>query len=362
MKAMIVTGASSGIGRAVALCAAREGFAIVAVARHAARLEEVAQQIHNLGGMCAVVAVDLRLPSAAPAVVSTALQRYERVDVIVHAAGTAAAGSLLDQTDAQLAEQWEVHVLAPLRLTREALPALHAARGQIFLFGSGVARVPTPGLGGYPAAKAAVRAIAIQMRRELRAERIAVTYVDPGAVDTPLMRRVNLVGSSLRLTISPQRVAERILRTTRSRRARLNVVPWQAAAVVAGELLPAITDRVLERMPRIAGAQPLGKAAAQDAEGEARGLAPSAPSGTLDQALAPLGRRMERVKLPRDFVAALLVPGARLELSEVSMRWAGMPNKNERAAMREVFDALTAAAYLERSGDETWTVLKTARD
>jgi len=100
------------------------------VARRAALLEEVSQEIHAHGGLCAALALDLRLPNAPPAVVSTALQRYGGIEVVVHAAGTIAAGSLLDQTAAQLAEQWEIHVLAPLRLTREALPALRAGRGQ----------------------------------------------------------------------------------------------------------------------------------------------------------------------------------------------------------------------------------------
>lgn len=77
-------------------------------------------------------------------------------------------------------------------------------------------------------------------------------------------------------------------------------------------------------------------------------------------ALEPIARRMERVKLPASFVRSLLVPGATLELNETAMRWAGMPNKNERAALREVFDALQAAGYLEPTGDETWKVVRTA--
>jgi len=69
---------------------------------------------------------------------------------------------------------------------------------------------------------------------------------------------------------------------------------------------------------------------------------------------------MERVKLPASFVASVLVPDSELELNEVAMRWAGMPNKNERAAMREVLEALTAAGYLQPTGEETWTVVRAA--
>ena len=69
---------------------------------------------------------------------------------------------------------------------------------------------------------------------------------------------------------------------------------------------------------------------------------------------------MERVKLTPEFVRKTLVPDADIELNEVAMRWAGMPNKNERAAMREVLDALAAAGYLHPTGDETWKVLRAA--
>ncbi|MBV8726145.1 MAG: SDR family NAD(P)-dependent oxidoreductase [Candidatus Eremiobacteraeota bacterium] len=358
MKAMIVTGASSGIGRAVALAAAKSDFAIVAVGRQGAMLDDLAQQIHAGGGLCTIVPIDLRLPNAAAAVVSTAIQRYERIDAIVHAAGTAASGTLLNQSDAQLADQWEIHVLAPLRMTREALPALRATRGHVFLFGSGVAAVPTPGLGAYPAAKAAVRAIAIQMRRELRGDQVAVTYVDPGAVDTPLMLRAGLRGPAKGLRISPDRVAERIVRSLRYRPRRLKVVPWQSAAVSIGEMFPAIADRVFNRMPHIAGTQPMPPVEEMQTQSV---VAPEAQERkTLDEALEPLKRRLERVRLSREFVASLLVPGTTLQLSEVAMRWAGMPNKNERAATHEVLDALTTAGLLEKSGEERWTVLKSA--
>ena len=69
---------------------------------------------------------------------------------------------------------------------------------------------------------------------------------------------------------------------------------------------------------------------------------------------------MERVKLSPTFVREALVPGATLELNEVAMRWAGMPNNNERAAMHEVLDALATGGYLEPMGDETWKVVRAA--
>jgi hypothetical protein len=69
---------------------------------------------------------------------------------------------------------------------------------------------------------------------------------------------------------------------------------------------------------------------------------------------------MERVKLPPEFLAGLLHPGSDVHLSDAAMRWAGMPNKNERAAMEEALQALADGGFLERTGDESWRVLRSA--
>lgn len=382
MKTMIVTGASSGIGRALALRASNAGFATVLVARNAAALESLAAKIHAGGGLCATLALDIRESGAPAAVVSTAVQRYGRIDVLVNNAGIAAAGNLLQQSDEELQAQWETHVLAPLRLARWALPEVLKTGGQLFFFGSGVARVPTPGLGAYPPAKAAVRALTTQLRRELHGSGVAVTYVDPGAVDTPFMERAGMHGPPKGLTISSQTVADRIVRATHTRPRAVNAAPWQTAAVALGELVPALTDAVLAAFPHLAGAEPLTGntppvmlSLSKHTHEKHHATEPNLPEPVetpietaqqwhveetdFDRALEPLSRRMERVKLPREFIARQLVPGATLELGDVAMRWAGMPNKNERAAVAEVLQALTAAEFLRQTGDETWTVVRT---
>ncbi|MGH7661952.1 MAG: hypothetical protein ACRENA_13695, partial [Vulcanimicrobiaceae bacterium] len=145
----------------------------------------------------------------------------------------------------------------------------------------------------------------------------------------------------------------------------VNAVPWQTAAVMLGEHFPRITDAVLSRTSRIAGTQSV----AHPPDVMVSGGAQSAPesnhsddvpgesdAGTLESVLEPHARKMERSGLRMAFVEGLLEPGAQLELGEVAMRWAGMPNKHERALTLEVLRALESAGYLEASGDETWTV------
>jgi hypothetical protein len=77
-------------------------------------------------------------------------------------------------------------------------------------------------------------------------------------------------------------------------------------------------------------------------------------------ALEPVRRRMERVKLDEAFLRELLVPQTTITLNDAAMRWAGMPNKNERVAMHEVLEALAAAGFLQPDGNERWRVLRSA--
>lgn len=79
---------------------------------------------------------------------------------------------------------------------------------------------------------------------------------------------------------------------------------------------------------------------------------------TFAEALEPVQRRMERVKLPESFVRELLVPETSISLNDAAMRWAGMPNKNERAALHEVLEALAQDGFLQADGAERWRVLR----
>ncbi len=289
------------------------------------------------------------------------MHAFGRIDVLVNNAGAGAHGDLLAQSDAQIEAQWQLHVGAPLRLSRAALPHLERAHGSLVFLGSGVARVPIPAFGSYAVAKAGIRAAAIQLRRELRSRGVAVTYVDPGVVATEFHGSAAIARPQSIRPVSAERVAAAILRGIERRSATVNAVAWQTAGTVAGEMLGTLADPVVERlrMRRVAhdeqqvpAPQP-GPAPAPQPE-----PAPHAAAAPFDDALAPVARRMERVKLPAQFLRDALVPGGTLELNELAMRWAGMPNKNERAALHEALEALAAAGYLESTGEETWSVVR----
>ncbi len=348
MPITIVTGASAGIGAALVRQAAARGWKVLAVARRADRLAQLAAETG-----CATLVADVTARDAASRIVSEAMQRFGGIDVVVNNAGSANPGGLLEQDDAQIERQWQLHVAGPLRIARAALPYVERAHGGFIFMGSGLARVPAPNYGAYAPAKAAVRAAAIQLRRELRPRNVFVTYVDPGVVDTEFSQASGMEPHPAWWHAKPDTVAARILRGIERRAARVNAVPWQTAATVCAEWLPSLADAAMSKLvtkPRIDSASPAPAAVAASPVAE--------ESNAFDAAIEPVRRRMERVKLSEPFVRSLLVPGASVELNEAAMRWAGMPNKNERAALSEVLDALASAGFLEADGDGNWKVLR----
>jgi len=141
----------------------------------------------------------------------------------------------------------------------------------------------------------------------------------------------------------------------------VNAVSWQTAFSALGEWSGTLADPLIIgrfRGRRIAPAPGMTlchpeRERSEQSKDEGR-------RENLQSALEPVARRMERVKLSSGFIREALVPGEQIELNALAMRWAGMPNKNERAALREVLDALESAGYLERMEDETWKVVRAA--
>jgi short-subunit dehydrogenase len=356
MSVIVITGASSGIGRALALRAARAGYDVVAIGRNRTALDALAERVRAENARITVGAHDVAEPASARAIVALARDAFGRIDVLVNNAGHVAVGPLSQQSDAALRAQFGTHVIGPVALVREALPLLRASHGHVFMVGSGVARVPVPGLGAYPPSKAATRSAASILRGELKRDGITMTYVDPGVVDTAFMSRAGLPGAPQAIMATPEDVARKILLAVGTRRRVVNAVPWQTAFVALAELFPAITDFVIERNPALVGIQAAAPQQPALDETPAPALTTEVPPAvgdavSFDEAIEPVRRRMERVKLREEFVRGLLREGDALDAHEVALRWAGMPNKNERAATNEVLDALAAGGFLERDGE-----------
>ena len=130
-RTMIVTGASSGIGAALAELAAARGYRVVVTARRAERLALLVRGIREAGGAAVDVPGDVTTPAMPERLTEAARTAFGSVNVVVNNAGAGAFGALLEQSDAAIDAQWQLNVAAPLRIARAALPYLEAARGQL---------------------------------------------------------------------------------------------------------------------------------------------------------------------------------------------------------------------------------------
>ena len=184
---MLITGASTGIGAATARHAARDGFRVALAARSADRLEGLSREL-NQDGDAIAVSTDVTDFAAQEALVVRTLEAFGRLDVAFANAGFGATRGFLEETPEQWREMVLTNVLGAAYTIRATLPALRetAEQGHVLLTSSVAGRRVLPG-SLYSATKHAVTAMAEALRQELRntGDRIRVTCIEPGMVDTP---------------------------------------------------------------------------------------------------------------------------------------------------------------------------------
>jgi NAD(P)-dependent dehydrogenase (short-subunit alcohol dehydrogenase family) len=188
-RAAIVTGASSGIGKATSARLARDGFAVLAVGREEAALAAVCGDIERAGGRAAALVADVTAAAAPRAIVARAVSLFGGLDALVNAAGVIASGSVMDTTDAGWDAMMDVNVRAPFRLIREAAAALAERRGAIVSVSSVAGLRAFPGLASYSVSKAAVDQLTRVAALDLAPKGVRVNAVNPGVVVTNLHRR-----------------------------------------------------------------------------------------------------------------------------------------------------------------------------
>lgn len=181
----LVTGASSGIGLAIAVALAGDGWELELLGRDEERLARAAERVERAGGRAATHRLELRDDEAV-----RALALPERLDALVHAAGTVALAPFEEADLADLDGQYEVNVRAPYHLTQRALPALRRARGQVVFVNSGAGLRARGGWSGYAASKFALRAVADALRDEVAEDGIRVASVYPGRTASPMQEAV----------------------------------------------------------------------------------------------------------------------------------------------------------------------------
>jgi NAD(P)-dependent dehydrogenase (short-subunit alcohol dehydrogenase family) len=189
MQTVVVTGASSGIGRAAALRFGRDGAAVVAVGRKAAALREVAQQIETAGGRCVPFEADVTSPGAPAAVIDKAIAEFGGLTTLLNAAGIIANGTVENTADPAWDEMFDVNLRAPFRLMRAAAPHLIAAKGSVVNVSSVTGLRAFPGVLAYCVSKAGVDQLTRCAALEMAPHGVRVNAVNPGVTISNLHRR-----------------------------------------------------------------------------------------------------------------------------------------------------------------------------
>lgn len=233
-RRILVTGASSGIGREVARLLAAKGHRLVLSARRVERLEELARELRGKGAETHVVPADLAAPSSQATLIRRCVELLGGLDVLVNNAGYGLPNLFSESDPAELRRQIEVNLTGPVILVREALGELIRNRGQVINVGSSMSFTAVPAFGVYGMTKAALAYWNDTLRRELRGRGVTVCLVEPGPIATEFLSVVETAGGLEReswlrrppafLNGTPEHAAARIVRLLDHPRRRISML------------------------------------------------------------------------------------------------------------------------------------------
>ena len=240
-KVAVVTGASSGIGRATALELAREGSLVALAARTESRLEQVATVIRAMGREALVVPADVTSRDDVDRLVAETLSRWGHVDILVANAGAYVRSPVTELTVGDVERSMAVNFYGALHAVLAVQPhLLEQGDGHIVLVSSLDGKKGLPLDAPYVAAKFALAGYGDVLRQELQGRGVAVTTVFPGRVDTPLID--TLAVPEISPKIPPQAVARAIIGAIRRRKPEVIVPPRAWLLHLANVLSPRLAD------------------------------------------------------------------------------------------------------------------------
>jgi short-subunit dehydrogenase len=250
---ILITGATGGIGGALARLLARPDTRLSFVARDAARLQRLVDALAGFAYSATAISADLGDPDSAALIAAEARRRHGPIDILVNNAAVNGFGHLEDLAPREIQRVFATNLMAPVLLTRAVVPEMIARkRGQIVNIGSIFGSIGFAGFSAYSSGKFALRGFSEALRRELDGSGVAVTYVAPRYTKTALNSpAVNDMALATRMAMDePADVARQIVAAIESRRAELVIGRAERVFVRLNALWPKLVDRGLVRTTR----------------------------------------------------------------------------------------------------------------
>ncbi|MBI2487522.1 MAG: SDR family oxidoreductase [Deltaproteobacteria bacterium] len=254
-KVVIITGASSGIGRATSLAFAREGASTVLVSRTAEKLEKVANEIRKLNPNVLIIPTDVSLQDSIRNMIEKVMAEYGRVDILVNNAGTAHVGPISHEKFVEdTKEMMAVDFYGTVYCTKAVLPIMQRhGRGHIVNMSSVVGRKAFPHFAGYSVSMHAITAFSDALRQELHGSGIYVSIIHPALTQTAMLSHISpadMPPPFRRMTpITAESVAEAVLDAVHKKHLRVILPSQPKRLLLADAISPRLGDRIVRLMP-----------------------------------------------------------------------------------------------------------------
>lgn len=247
-RVVLITGASSGIGRACAVEYHLAGSRVVAVARSAEKLETLRTQLPT--NRLAIAVADITIPAQRQAALQLARERFGPIDILINNAGWASFGSVRCLPPEHLERMLNLNFAAPVSLIQAVLPDMLARRsGQIINISSVVGCQAMPRMAAYSATKAALNALTTALRMELKGTGLDVLLVAPGSTRTPFFDSAAQIDTKAvrfaETQYSPERVARAIFRTSRRRRREVTLTAEGKLIALIRRISHRLADQII---------------------------------------------------------------------------------------------------------------------
>src|SRR6202795_3066708 len=247
-KCVLITGAGSGIGRALSVEAARRGMTVALCGRRETALK-VTRELLDQGRQHLIIPADITNPQDRRRIVGVISEQWKVLDVLINNAGVVEGGALEKFDDDAITRTFLTNVVAPMALTRDLMPLLAAAKpSRVVNVGSIFGDIGYPEFTCYSAAKFALRGFSMALRREWKRNGISVTYAAPRATQTDAAAAFAGLIAKTKMTMdSPEQVARQIWRAVASGQDSVYAPAPERVYVLIQRLFPRVIDWSLSR-------------------------------------------------------------------------------------------------------------------